>query len=887
MRPYAISSVFRRNFVSYFSSPTGYVFIVIFIVTGAFLAFNSDRFFASNLADLSSLNTVFPWLPVFFIPAIAMGVWAEERKQGTDELLLTLPITDLEVVLGKYLAVLGVYAVSLFFSLSHVIVLACLGNPDLGLLLGNYLGYLLVGAALIPLAMLASSLSANMTVAFIIGALLCSGAVFGGSLIRQLPSCDSLIFSQIDVAAHLENMLMGVITLSDMIYFGLLAAVCLYLNMILIGRRHWLGGAGKNAYGVVDAVVRGLAITVAAISISILVGRWTSGARLDTTAERLNSLSSKTHSLLTTLPGKDTVYIHAYISPEVPEGLIRHRDELLRKLREFDAIGGNRLIVDVKETIPFTESSTQAADHFGIRPMQIPDMRAGKMQMQNVFMGLGFKCGPHTEVLEFLEPGLSVEYELIRSVRAVSGAARRKIGILNTDAKMFGGFDFQTMSPQQPWSIVKELKKQYDVVGADANQPLSEDIDVLIAGLPSSLNQRQMNNLSDYILSGRPALLFLDPLPINMPQLSASQPKPPKGGAMGRMSPPEPKGNIDALMTQMGVSWGKDRIIWQDYNPLPRFGNMPQEIVFVSSKSGNDAAFGSADDPINKGLKTVVSMFPGHIQSVPGSDIRLASLLVSNRTSGEHKWGNVVQRPRFGFGGMSIKRDLRHTADQFEYVLAARLHGVFPGTASDGKDGSKGVPARVIIVADLDLIGEEFFALRKQGQRELDFDNVTFALNCVDSLAGDESLIAVRSRRPEYRSLTLIENEREIFSKGLLTEEGKAQADADAALQQARTQLTRAVERVRKRKDIDERTKQGQLDYVQKIENDRLQTKTRRIEQSRQERIARARRGMQEKVSAIESRVRLWAVVLPPLPALLMGLMVFLMQRKRENRFTR
>ncbi len=283
LNPRVVTAIAGKELRSFLGNPTGYVFLTLFIGTSAAAAFLDDQFFSRNLADLATLNRMMPALLVFFVPAITMNTWSEERRSGTDELLLTLPVHDGEVVLGKYLGALIVYTVGLLFSLTHIGVLAYLGEPDPGLMFSTYLGYWMLGVLFVAVGMAGSMFASNATVAFILGAVGCSGLVFAGAApwssglvgVVALAGLVALMFYVLTglargggVAALLGAGLglalwfmapeqfpewfatlsaperfasfgEGMIRLGDVVYFAGGAWAALVLCGLLLGRRHW------------------------------------------------------------------------------------------------------------------------------------------------------------------------------------------------------------------------------------------------------------------------------------------------------------------------------------------------------------------------------------------------------------------------------------------------------------------------------------------------------------------------------------------------------------------------------------------------------------------------------------------------------------------------
>ena len=579
MNVHAVLAIFKRNLFAYFGSPTGYVFICAFVLSTGLAAFWPQEFFNSNLANLDQLNKYIHLILLAFIPAITMSIWADERRQGTDELLLTLPVSDLEVVTGKYLAAVSIYSASLLFSFSNVLVLSMLGDPDPGLMVSTYVGYWFMGLAMLAVGMVASFLTGNLTVAFVLAIafnaplVLASSTAISSVLAGMLESVTFLSSKSVqdfnltallrDWSAHAKfhDFSRGVISLSSIIYFLTWVGLTLYLCAVLIGRRHWAtGGAGHVAGW--HYAVRAFSVALAGFSLS-LMGR-DHDVRADFSTERLSSLSSQSIKLLGDLDRKHAVRIEAFVSPEheVPEGYIQTRLNLLTMLDELRKSSGGRITVALHETESFKPEATVAERRFGITAQQVFTRDRGRFKESRIYMGVAVLSGTEKVIIPFVDRGVPVEYELVRSIVSIAQEKPKKLlGIVKTDADLMGDQDPRSFQ-RDSHPLVEELRKQYDLREVDMEQPmelLGKRPDALLVAQPSSLSPEGMTNLLAAIRTGIPTALFEDPesfvngrIPgTREPRRPQQRPQMPFG-----QPPPQvlPKGDIHQLWQLLGIT---------------------------------------------------------------------------------------------------------------------------------------------------------------------------------------------------------------------------------------------------------------------------------------------------------------------------------------------
>lgn len=231
--------LFKKELMSYFNSPIAYVFIGVFLVVGNWLFFNA--FFLIGQASMRGFFSLLPWIFLFLTPAITMRLWAEEKKNGTIEFLLTLPVTDWQVVLAKFFGALVFLFISLALTITLPISVAFLGNMDLGPVIGGYLGALFLGGSYIALGLFISSLTRNQIIAFIMGLVACFFAFVIGAdfVLAGAPKFAQPTMQFLGLGSHFDNIARGVIDTKDIIYYGSFIFLFLWLNTNVIKNRAW------------------------------------------------------------------------------------------------------------------------------------------------------------------------------------------------------------------------------------------------------------------------------------------------------------------------------------------------------------------------------------------------------------------------------------------------------------------------------------------------------------------------------------------------------------------------------------------------------------------------------------------------------------------------
>lgn len=232
-----VKTIYQKELRSYFNSPIAYIVIIVFLIIVGY--FFTSSLFQNNLASLRSMFDIIPFIFLFFIPAITMRLFSEEKKQGTIELLLTKPITDYELVIGKFLAAFMLTLVTLLPTLLYFLVVVLLGRIDMGTVIGGYLGLIFTAGVYIGIGLFASSLTENQVVAFIVSFVAIFALFMIGKVLMQLSPALVSAIEYLSTDYHFTNISRGVIDSRNLIYYFSMIFFTIFLTKVSLESRKW------------------------------------------------------------------------------------------------------------------------------------------------------------------------------------------------------------------------------------------------------------------------------------------------------------------------------------------------------------------------------------------------------------------------------------------------------------------------------------------------------------------------------------------------------------------------------------------------------------------------------------------------------------------------
>ncbi|MBA2482081.1 MAG: Gldg family protein [Planctomycetes bacterium] len=888
-----IIAVWRRQLYSLLGNPLGYVFILAFVLASAatVFIFQGKDFFARNISDLGPLYQTMPWFLAVLLPALAMGAWASEREQGTEELLLTLPLSIFDAVAGKFFAVATYYTLTLgLCALSIVTALAWLGNPDLGLMIANFTGWWLAGLAFVSLGVLASVLVGVPAIAFVVGMVFCAIAMWGAYNGEWFDSFNRGVVPFANVAVALA------------VVAGALGAA-----VLVLASRRWRPQSSALVWAQLLSLVFGL---VLAANVSRLAALH--GVDADVSVEGLSSLSPVSRQLLKDI--EEPVTITAFISRELPADMQLKKKEVEDKLKAVER-ASRRVKLDIRHPADaFDDDGAIASKEFGLKTRRVISDEITGREFKDVYLGAAVSCAGNTQVIEYFDPGLSVEYELVRAVRSVAGTKKRVLGVAKTDLDLMGGFDYQGGGMTPEWEIVKEWKKQYDVRPVSLDNAVADDIEVLVVPQPSTLTQPQLDRLHDYVWEGRPALVLEDPMPAfsPRPELIPGKPKKSANPYGGPDENAEKKGDIKPLWKALGLEFDENKILWSDYNPSHIYRNLtPPAFIWVrhdKSKSSSGAA---------AGITSLLMPFSGMINEAKDKHPQLTVTPLVWATAG-YPWGAVTLNDIVQFdymGRMSAKEPFvpRGPGDpQNPPVIAVEISGVMPsaiakvdpsakpapkeGEAAPALEMKTGVPSakpvHVILIADTDFANDQFFQFYRNAGGQLsedqfralaDLRNVQFVANAVDQLFSDKAYLELRTRRPAPRPLERLENVYRKTQERLRVVSDQADSEAETQINRVRDDFQRTLASIDLREDIDAVAKAHEKARATELGQRHLDLSINDINVRKEELKRGAKFDQRREVSAAQNHVKWLATGIPAVLLALLVLIVFIKRLASER----
>jgi ABC-type uncharacterized transport system involved in gliding motility auxiliary subunit len=779
-------TIFRRELKAYFDSAIAYIYIIVFVLF--FGALFMPQFFLIGQAKMRYFFDLFPLILCVFIPAVTMRLWAEDRRGNTFELLLTFPMESRDLVLGKFLASFVFYLCALIATIPVPIMVMVLGSPDLGPIIGGYIGAVLLGALFISVGIFISGMCKDQIVAFILAMIGCFGLfLIGLEFIAAfidgwIPGLGSLFSKLFGVLRHYNGFVRGIIDFRSLLYFLSGTAVFLILNIF------YIDGRLRPRYRATFSI----AVTLCVLIIALF--NWVFSdlpiGRFDLTSAKIYTTSEVTKDILRGLKAPVTVKYYVTSSAKMPTALKTLEQDVNDKLSELREVSGGRLKYKMfhmeAESVAAgeEESMEQQLKRKGIQPFQVKVVEADELQVKQVYSAIAISYKEKAEeIIHQVIPDNfnQLEYLIISKIFRLTMDKRPKVALmapyieqkidpsaLNALRQM--GLQVPEVQKQDKYKLLQMILEYegYEVSRINLTEfdSLPEDSDTLVVVQPEELNDRQRFEINKFLVEGGSVFLITQNYRFEYLQ----------GPSGITVRPKKLNHGLNSLIENWGVTISEDVLLDAKNRVLnvsaggmgPFAMNMPVKIPLhidvdytgvnkdISITSGISSLFyvwGSAvkvdDDKLKDMELTKLVLFessPDSWEVTPVSrNLRPEDVVPPAIKDRNRKSLSVLLRGQFAdaFESQTVP-SWPKVDDEDESVEAA----------VEERIEFEPEPGQLLVVGGSFMFEEELFNVGGHS---------TFFLNAVDAITLGEELIKVRSKVPVERAIKRVSGGQKIM----------------------------------------------------------------------------------------------------------------------------
>lgn len=800
-----ILSILRRDLGAYFTSPIGYIFIMVFITISVGLYITS--FFAMRIADMRPYFDNLPLLLCVFIPAVTMRMWAEERKENTWELLLTFPMKASELVLGKFFASLIFFAITLAATVTVPAMLFALGKPDAGAMLSGYIGTLLLGSFFLSLGILFSGFFKDQIVAFVVTLLTCFlffllGIDFiAGYLDAKLAGLGRLLSDLLGVFTHYGAFTRGVVDVADILFFLVWTVLFLVLNIMYIDGRGRPGA--RTIFGTAVTIV----VAIGFLFNYLMVG--TSFFRVDMTQDKIYTISKASTAILS--EATEPVHLKLYISPreKMPTAMKKLEQDVVDKFEEMRLASNGKL----DYTTIYMEAANAIADpqedkkkddkkdgekeeeaiekrmlEKGVEPFNVQEYTetgvTGKLVYSSI--GVGYKDKPEEIIPQVMPQTLEeLEYRVVNTVYKLTSDKKPVVALVAPKEAV-------TMDPQMkalmaqmgrpvpesedPYVYLEKIlqNEKYEVkrVELTKESPLPDQYDTLVVVNPRSLNDRQRWEINNALHGGKSVFIAVQ-------NYEWDYRPTPRGNKVTRR---EEKPEINSLLENYGLDVSED--ILMDVNKVAL--NVASNDFMDSMRGGqpfelpmhiivNNATMDS-NTSITSRLSNVFYLW-GTSLKLDQDKMKQAGLQAKTLMNTTDRAWTIDSKAPLTRNSFSEPPE----NERKQFPLMAMVEGQFPDAfngkerpawpkpeqrpgeppmpdaSSDKEEPAKPLeakPGKLVLLGCSEMFRKNF--LRGSG-------NLDLFMNSVDAITLNENLVNVRGRKPIERGFAEPSNNKRVF----------------------------------------------------------------------------------------------------------------------------